>query len=165
MMMKQLRVFVFLAFLIINMQACSQTRLAVKRTHAFYFVRLPGILQDNEVGKAPVQSDTTNVLFVETEPQDIVWQEAIINGKSFEIIAEKLNQAPVFVGNEKLSQQKVELLPSGSNYLWRLTFRPKKSNDIILHSNQFLIKGKAGNASFSVPIKIRKEIVLPEVNQ
>lgn len=138
----------------------------IKRTDAFYIVRLPGTLPVDESSRQSTpQIDTTNFIYVETSLQNIIWQEAIIQGRTYTIVAEKLGKEAIDIGYDKTTQQNIRITPADSNYLWRLTFKPKQSSDIIPNDHLILIKAKVEGKSISISGNSRKEIVLPELNQ
>jgi hypothetical protein len=110
----------FYSFLSIGFFACAQSKYAIKNVYAVYKVHLPGNIRVDENGNEIPSRDTVNLIFIESSKEDINWDIAWKNGKTYFIISALIDSGSFDVGTNKMTNENMIIHASAGNKLWQL---------------------------------------------
>lgn len=141
---------------------CFSTAQVFVRAHGFFTVRYLGNVAVSEEGKQLTSgTDTVYTVFIETQRNDLLFENAVVNGSVFSVSATAVRDS-VEVGLKKNTLQTVILHPTKSNTLWRVVFTP---GNVLSQTNNGTsrgigITGKAGKKALRIMINDFAEIVV-----
>jgi hypothetical protein len=118
--MIRLKYFLFYSLLSIGFFACAQSKYAVKNIYSFYKVHLPGNIPVDENGNEIPSRDTVNLIFIESSKEDIHWDTAWKNGKTYFIIPTLIDTGFFDVGTNKMTNENMIIHAFAGNKLWQL---------------------------------------------
>lgn len=160
--------FSIILFCVFALVSCAQTKSVIKQSHAFYVVRLPGIIAVDENGNPRTTNiDTLNIIYVETTTKNLVWGEAERGGAKYAVQATLVTANQFMAGINKTTQEPVVLKTADSNQLWRLLLvqNDKAEYKGTNKAEPFIITGRNGDKKFSLTIKNQQELILPDQAQ
>lgn len=112
------------------LHSCAQINKAIVKSTGYFFIPTGGTIAVDEKGEPlPVKRDSVFLLFVETKTDNIQWESARKDGRSFFLTATRLTDR-VTIGETKAGNQKIELSPANQNTLWQLTLSKQESKNL-----------------------------------
>jgi hypothetical protein len=118
--MIRFKYFIFYSFLGTGLLACAQSKYSIKNIYAIYKVHLPGNIAVNENGNEISARDTVNLIYIESTAQDIHWNNAWKNGKTFTILPTLIDSNSYDIGTKKMTNENMIIHSSRGNKLWQL---------------------------------------------
>jgi hypothetical protein len=146
------------------LQSCAQINKAIVKSTGYFFIPTPGTIAVNDKGEPlPGKRDSVFLLFVEIKADNIQWESAWKDGRSFILTATKV-KAKVTIGQTKARNQKVEVLPPSPNTLWQLTLSDDEKRSLapqITTPDEILLKGRIKNENVFVRVRPLIELTSP----
>lgn len=157
-----MKYFLIYTFLSISLLACAQSKNAIKNAYGVYEVHLPGNIAVDKNGNEIASTDTINFIYLETSSQEIKWNAAWKNDKSYSIISTLIIADAFDAGTKKATNEKMLLHAAKGNKIWQLRLMPLDKNtsppeDIL--PGEIIIQG-----SYNGKKIIQKVTKLAEVN-
>jgi len=124
--MNNIKYFLFYSFLCSGLLACAQSKYGVKNLYATYTIHLPGNIAVDKDGNAVSTRDTLNVIYIETSSDEIHWQMAWKDDKTYSILTTLITTSTLDAGIKKMTNKKMILQASKGNKLWELRLIPEE---------------------------------------
>ena len=147
--------------LLIAGSSCAQSKSAVKRTHAFFYIHHKGTIKLDENGNAaepgfyPVYK-----IFVETN-KSVKWVGATKGTSSYNIEAWEVKEKPFKVGVSEQTGEQIIINPGKGFSLYMLTLTPINPSMVdASKSSKFKINGMSGSKQFSVLVGNFRELAI-----
>ena len=154
-----------IALLAFCLSACAQTKYGISRVYAFTAERQPGNIPVDENGKSLYHGpDTLNFIYIESGKQQVLWDMAWKNGRTYSVEVVRVNENPLVIGERKSDNNKMIITRAGGNTLWRVSLVPSENNIPApqkLRYNEILLRGKFGGKTIFQKIAQPVELLLP----
>ena len=151
----------FYSFLTVSLYACAQSKYSIKNIYGVYKVHLPGNVAVDEKGNEIPSRDTINLIYVESSTDDIHWDTAWKNGKTYFILPTLIDTASFNAGTNKITNGNMIIHASGGNKLWQLQLvvsERKNLPPVTILQDEILLQGRYNGKRILQKIKNQVEL-------
>lgn len=146
--------------------SCSQSNIGIKKLYAYRTVRTAGTIPVDENG-VPVKSpyDTSYVVYAETGMEEILWQQAWMNGREYSIVVMDPDSPNVEIGIDRTTHEKVFIKPGKGTRIWKLELVPSGKKTVVpreVKENEILLHGEHRQKKFYIKTGGARELRLPD---
>lgn len=159
--MISLKYILFYSILSTGFFACAQSKYAIKNIYAIYKVHLPGNIRVDENGNEIPSRDTVNLIYIESPTEDIHWDTAWKNGKTYFILPTLIDTGSFDVGTNKMTNKNIIIHASAGNKLWQLQLilsEKKNLPPVTILQNEILLQGTYNGKRILQKIKNQVEL-------
>jgi hypothetical protein len=124
-------------------------------------VHLPGNIRVDENGNEITSRDTVNLIYIESPTEDIHWDTAWKNGKTYFILPTLIDTGSFDVGTNKMTNKNIIIHASAGNKLWQLQLilsEKKNLPSVTILQDEILLQGTYNGKRILQKIKNQVEL-------
>lgn len=162
--MFNIRYFLSYLLLTVSLYACAQSKYSIKNIYGVYEVHLPGNIAVDANGNEISSRDTLNVIYIETSTNQIQWNTAWKNGKTYSILSHLAKTNFIDAGSNTITNEKMIIHASPGNKLLQLRLIPSESKISVpakILQDEILLEGTYNGKK--ILQKIKKQVELNSI--